>query len=136
MFRFLNIKAIILLLVFSISILAFIAEPAQAKNLKDAWETVTGVAGQAGYDTDANEIEPLIGTIITAVLSFLGVIFMVLMIYGGYLWMTDRGNEEQVKRAKNLINAAIIGLIIILLAYAISIYVLSKLTAATLTEGA
>jgi hypothetical protein len=51
------------------------------------------------------------------------------MIYGGYLWMLDRGNEKQVEKAKNLIQAAIIGLAIVVAAYAISIFVVSLLSA-------
>ncbi len=67
----------------------------------------------------------MIGNIIKAAISFVGVVFLVLMIYGGYLWMTARGNEQQVEKAKNLISAAIIGLIIVILSYAISAYLIS-----------
>ena len=124
----------IFLLIISIGVLACAGGAVEAKNLKDSWGTADNVATVSGYDTTVFELEPLIGSIITAVISFLGVIFMGLLIYGGYLWMTDRGNEEQVKRAKNLISAAIIGLVIILLAYAISEYVLIRLTATTLLD--
>ena len=47
--------------------------------------------------------------------------------------MTDRGNEDQVKKAKNLITAAIIGVVIVVSAYAISIYVVGKLTDSALS---
>lgn len=134
MFQFSKIKVLTLFLLFSIGILVFVVGPAQALNLYDSQKTAESIAGQAGYNKDAKDINVLIGQIITATLSFLGVIFLALMVYGGYLWMTDRGNEEQVKRAKNLISAAIIGLVIIVAAYAISWFVISKLTATTLTE--
>ena len=65
----------------------------------------------------------LIGQIIGVVLAFLGVIFLVLMIYAGLTWMTARGNEQQVTKAKDLMRDAIIGLIIVLSAYAISAFV-------------
>ena len=55
-------------------------------------------------------------------MAFIGVIFFVLMIYGGFLWMTARGNEQQVEKAKDLIISAVIGLIIIFAAYAITMY--------------
>ena len=74
----------------------------------------------------------LIAIIIRTALSLLGVIFLALLVYGGYLWMTDKGNEDQVKRARNLISAAVIGLIIVLSAYAISIFVLDQLASQTL----
>lgn len=112
-----------------------LATPALGANLKDAFnnplKTVAGSTG-AGYDvtdekTGTSGIESLISTIITAVLSFLGVIFLILMIYGGFLWMTAAGNEEQVKKSGQLITAAIIGLIIVISAYAISYFVMSNL---------
>ncbi|MCK4553697.1 hypothetical protein KAU19_01920, partial [Candidatus Parcubacteria bacterium] len=62
---------------------------------------------EAGYEeTITNEPMSLperIGQIINAVLVFLGVIFLILMIYGGYIWMTARGNEQEVEKAKNII---------------------------------
>ncbi|MBU4432236.1 hypothetical protein KKD60_03075, partial [Patescibacteria group bacterium] len=76
----------------------------------------------------------LIGTIINAFLSVLGIIFLVLMLYGGYLWMTDRGNDDSVKKAKNVIQAAIIGLAIVLISFSISYFVITKLGDATLTK--
>lgn len=69
-----------------------------------------------------------IGIIIGAVLSFIGVIFMALIILGGFQWMIARGNDQQVEKAKNLIIQSIIGLIIILSAYAITAFVGRKLT--------
>lgn len=105
--------------------------------ISDAFDTIlSDVAGEkgAGYRTDAKP-EMLVGQVIQAALSFVGVIFLLLMIYGGYLWMTARGNEEEVTKAKNLIKAAIIGLIIVLAAYAISIFVIKIVGEKTL-EGA
>ncbi len=64
-----------------------------------------------------------IGLIIGAILSFIAVIFMILVIYAGILWMTARGNEQQVEKAKILLFQSIIGLIIILSAYIITNFV-------------
>lgn len=60
------------------------------------------------------------GTAIKGLLTFLGVILLGLMIYGGYKWMLARGNEQEVEAAKNTIRNAIIGLIVVLGAYAIT----------------
>jgi len=70
----------------------------------------------------------LAGTIIGYGLAFVGVIFFVLMLYAGFLWMTARGNEEQVTKAQDLIKSAIIGMIIIFLSYVITNFVLVRLT--------
>lgn len=61
-----------------------------------------------------------VGGVINAGLSLLGVLFLLLIIYGGYLWMTGGGNEEQIGRAKKIITSAVTGLIIVGAAYAIT----------------
>ena len=104
-----------------------------AANLQDAFKKGDGgnldkVAGQsgAGYDTGQADVYTLISTIIQTVLSFLGVVFLVLMIYGGFMWMTARGDDTQTKKAMSLIQAAIIGMVIVMSAYAISFFVMSQ----------
>jgi len=93
--------------------------------------------GQAsGYETSGisqTTISSIAGTAVSVFLSILGIIFIVLMLYGGYLWMTARGSEEQLTKAKELIQAAVIGLIIIVAAYAISFFIFNWLTPRTLT---
>ncbi len=90
----------------------------------DVTANQTGHAQQK-YFNSADSLETGIGQIIQIVLSLLGVIFMVLLIFGGIQWMTAGGNDEQVKKAKSVIVRSIIGLIIILLAYIISIFVIT-----------
>ena len=85
------------------------------------------VEGMHANRTKFSSIPGLVGLIIQGALSLLGVIFTVLIIYGGYLWMTGRGNEERVTKAKNTLQAAAIGLIIVLAAYAITFFVGSQL---------
>lgn len=73
-------------------------------------------------------IPTILGNVVGAALSFVGVLFLLLMIYGGVLWMTAQGNEQQVEKARNLIISAIIGLIIVLGAYAITSFIGGQLT--------
>ena len=121
---------IVIIILFSL----FLFKDVEAQNNMTAWSNVLSTAaGQAGYDSEITSPEPIIGVVIKALLSFLGVIFMMLMVYGGFLWMTARGNEDQVKKARDLITAAIIGLIIIILSYLISIFIIDALTEETLT---
>ncbi|MFA6255212.1 MAG: pilin [Patescibacteria group bacterium] len=84
--------------------------------------------GGSNPDAKAQEI---VGKIIATFLSIFGIMFMALMIYGGYKWMMASGREEEVKKAKDTIRAAIIGLIIVMMAYAISYFVASGLQRAT-----
>ncbi len=76
------------------------------------------------------------GTVIQFFIGILGTFFLVLMVYGGYLWMNARGNEQQVEKAKNVITQAVIGLIVVLSAYAITYFVITNLVNATGFGGA
>lgn len=76
--------------------------------------------------TDKTPAE-FVGDIIGYALSFIGVVFFVLMIYGGLRWMTARGNSEIVEKAKNIIETAVIGIIIVFLAYTVTNFVINKL---------
>jgi amino acid transporter len=69
----------------------------------------------------------IIATVIRAALSLLGIIFLVIMVFAGYRWMTAAGNEESVKKAQEAIKRAIIGLVIVILAYAITAFVFTQL---------
>lgn len=91
---------------------------------------LTETAGGAGLPTSevGTDIPTLIGQIVGAGLAFIGIIFFLLIIYGGFMWMTARGNEQQVTKAKDLIASAVIGLVIVLAAYAITYYIGTTLT--------
>jgi len=71
------------------------------------------------------------GRVINVALSVVGLVFLILMLYGGYLWMTARGKEERLNKAKETIEASIIGLIIVLAAYGITYFVVSRIIAST-----
>jgi hypothetical protein len=61
----------------------------------------------------------IIADIINVLLGLLAVIFLVLIIFGGFTWMTAMGQEDKIKKAKQTITSAVIGLLIVLLSYAI-----------------
>lgn len=90
--------------------------------------------GQSGFGvSQPKSIGVMAGSIINTFLGVLGILAVVLIIYAGYLWMTARGNEQQVEKAKDILTQAIIGLVIILTAYAITKFVVGSLVAATTT---
>lgn len=70
----------------------------------------------------ADKLSGALGTLVGSLLAFLGVILLTLLIYGGITWMTSRGEGKKVETAKNTIQSAIIGLIIIMVAYAVTAY--------------
>lgn len=68
--------------------------------------------------------------LIRVILSFLGLIFLVLVLFAGFKWMTSGGNQEQIAQSKKMLINAAIGLIIVLVAWSIAsyiIYVLNRL---------
>jgi len=81
----------------------------------------------SGYETGAitaTPLETVIGRSITILLSLVGVIFLILIIFGSFTWMTAGGNEEKVKKAMSTIMSSLIGLIITLSAYVISYFLI------------
>lgn len=77
------------------------------------------------------DLQVTIGSLIRTILGFLGILAILLILWAGFLWMTASGNEDQVGKAKGILISALIGLIIILSAYAITTFVLKEIGSAT-----
>jgi cysteine-rich repeat protein len=73
--------------------------------------------------------------IINVALGLLGIIFLALVVYAGFLWMTSGGDAGNAEKARTLLRNAVIGLIIILSSWAITRYVLTRLLEATNPSG-
>jgi len=87
---------------------------------------LTASGSQAGFDVKTpNQLPIIIGTVIKAALGIVGVVFLVLMVYAGYIWMIARGDESKTEKAKNTIVNCIIGVIIVVGAYAITSYLVT-----------
>ena len=86
-----------------------------------------GDVGRIGWGTSRPDLPVLIGKIISIFLGLLGIIFIALIVYGGYLWMTAMGDETKIEKAKNTIVPALIGVVIIIAAYSITSFVISSL---------
>lgn len=93
---------------------------------KDAEKLLQETGTSATFNTTQGLL-PMIGTIIKLLLTLLGVVVLVLIIYAGFMWMTAGGNTEQVDKAKKWLTNAVMGLAIILAAYAISSFVITNL---------
>ncbi len=107
--------------------------PLHAAGLQDAAGQLENV-GKAAYGaTPTTSLPELVGRYIRIFLGLLGVIFAILVIYGGYTWMTSFGKSEKVDKGKDLIVDAVIGLVIILAAYAITGFVVGELVKRTTT---
>lgn len=106
------------------------ALPAQADQSLINSQIGLNSVGQAYGNTTPEDIRVTIAKIINLVLEFLGVIFIGLMIFAGFQYMTAGGNEEQTKKAVGLIKNAVIGLLVILMAWAITRFTIRQLSRA------
>jgi len=105
---------------------AFLAVASPALAQQTGLATIGAETGLA-----ATPLPILIARIIRIFLSVLGIIAVVLIIYGGFLWMTAGGDEDKVKKAKTVLRNTVIGLVIIFSSYAITTFILNALLRAT-----
>jgi hypothetical protein len=73
------------------------------------------------------DVTLIVSRIVKAVLGFLGLLTLIMFIYGGFLWLTSGGNEKQVKKGKDTLVWAVLGLALIFFSYAILKFVLEVL---------
>ena len=98
-------------------LLFFLAIPVYAQH------GLTKTAKASTLSTYNQDVPTMLGTVIGAAMSLVGVVFFVLSIYAGFLWMTARGDETQAKKARDTLTMSVIGLIIVFGAYAITAFV-------------
>jgi TRAP-type C4-dicarboxylate transport system permease small subunit len=114
-------KKIIILFVFLALNFIFLLQKTEANTQFNAGLKKTG--SNIGYDTKTKADTVLsnkIGLVIKTLLSIMGTIFLAFMIYGGVIWMNAQGNESEITKAQGIIKNTIIGIIIVLAAYAIT----------------
>lgn len=99
---------------------------------KGALDTAAGEQYNTdNYFSQDYAISGYLGVFIRGLFSLLGVIAFVFLLYGGWLWMTARGNEEQVEKAKKIIREGVIGLALIFASATIAWVATEMLTKAT-----
>ncbi len=77
------------------------------------------------------DIRESVMNIINVMLGFVGILAIVIILWGGFRWLTSGGNEEKIGEAKKVLTSGIIGLIIIFTAYALANFVITQLMIAT-----
>ncbi len=89
-------------------------------------------AGLAGSGLDAYST---ITSIIRWIMGFLGIIAVIVILIGGFKWMTAGGSEDKIGAAKKLLISGLIGLVIVIMAYAIANFVITQLVNVTTTAA-
>lgn len=72
------------------------------------------------------DLKQTVLNIITFVLGLLGLIAVIMILYGGFIWLTAGGNEDKVDTAKKIISSAAVGLVVILISWAIVNFVVKS----------
>ena len=102
----------------------------------DATDWGVNELGDQGVYLGTRDLRGSIAGIINLVLGFLGVLTTIIILLGGFKWMTSQGNADKVDEAKKMIGAGVVGLVVILAAYAISRFVLAEIYDATVEDAA
>lgn len=133
MSHFKKLKAIVFLFIVQlITTPMVLGAGISTKGLDEQDAALMGSSSLAGN----SDLATIISILIKSVLGFLGVVFLVLTILAGFKWMTSAGNEEDIKKAQSSLKNSIIGLIIVLTAYAITYSVFNYLPFASNGSGA
>jgi len=92
---------------------------------------ITPVENGLGNSLAQGDPRTIIGKVINFALGFLGVIAVGIILFGGFKWMTAAGNEDKVSEAKKLLGAGVVGLIIILAAWAVATFIINSIYSTT-----
>lgn len=82
--------------------------------------------GARGAGLTATDPRWVVTNIITVALSVIGVIIFCFMFYAGFIWLTAAGDDEKVNHAKEIIQTTVVGLLIALIAYSLTVFVLTQ----------
>lgn len=112
----------------SIALLVMLAPvtAVQAAGKLDLWGNQKGnIEGELGLNGEKDP-RVLAAEVISILLGFLGIVAVVLIITAGFKWMTAGGDKGKIDEAKNLMTNAVIGLVIILSAWALSNFIINS----------
>jgi hypothetical protein len=132
-----HVFSFIFLAIFSVIQFIVLAATVQPVLADDSlFNKQTGVNEIGGvFGNNKTDIRIIVANIIIVVLGFLAAIFLALIVYSGFRYMTAAGNEEQTKKAIAQIRDAVIGLLIVLASWAIAAFVLRTLSRAVLNSA-
>jgi len=81
---------------------------------------------EIGITDPVKSADGAIGTVLTTVYTWAGIVAVLIIIVAGYLYVTSGGNSTQTKRAKDAILGSVIGLVVIIMAFVITQFVLGR----------
>lgn len=133
-----NIAKLNIIIIFTVLLLNLVFAPAIfANTATDVLQGVNNTAQQAGIskgpvsDNPTQNLSTIIGRILNYLFASIALVFLTVILIGGYLWMAASGKEEQIQKAKTFILNGIFGLIVIFIAYALVFVIFNSLEFST-----
>ncbi len=77
-------------------------------------------------EPDTTNPEFYAGALIQTILIYVGTVFLILMLYAGVNWMLANGNPDRIAKSKSILQHSVIGLIVIVFAYSIALFVVQR----------
>ncbi len=105
---------------------AAVTEPAATDTLPKGDQNITVYNPLTGDDTIVSSVN-IIGNVVSAILGILGSIALFMFVFGGVTWLTSAGNDTRLKKARDTLVWATLGLIVVFSSYFILNFVLSNL---------
>ena len=93
--------------------------------------TDLGIQYGAATGLGSKDVRTTVASIIKTAMGLLGIVAVVIILIGGFKWMTAGGSEDGAAEAKKWIFSGVIGLAIILSAYALATWIINSLVTAT-----
>ncbi len=119
---------------FYLTLLSFFLLPQTSFAVVDPMGSLQEAGSRSGLNTNLSATD-IIARTINAILGLVGSVFVVLIIWSGFRWMTSAGNTDQIKKAKETMVSSVIGLAIIIASYVISYTILTVLVEGRLPGG-
>ncbi|MBP8689135.1 Ig-like domain-containing protein, partial [Patescibacteria group bacterium] len=123
--KYLIVLVFFLFLFFSFSIKFVFAADGQ---IQDTFGRQMLEAARINAGLSTKSIYAIIGSIIKVILSLFGIFATCIVVYAGVLWMTSKGEPEKINKAKEMMKNALIGMLIVVSSYAITSFLVGKLT--------
>jgi len=122
---------VLTLVVLPASMMMFAGEAKAINPWGDPFDNQVGYQSFNDIKMGKKDPRTIAANVINIMLGMLGVIAIIIILAGGFKWMTAAGNDDKVGEAKKLLGAGVVGLLIVLSAYAVSIYILRSYLLAT-----
>lgn len=118
-------KKITVILILILAVIFLLPELVSAQDTFGVNRLTNGAAGNA-LVLKAIPLEVTIARIINIVLGLLGIIATLIILLGGFIWMTSQGNSEKIDQAKKIIINGAIGLLIVMASWGIARWILDS----------